>query len=150
MKKLVLLAVIALVVLLAGCSSVQRIGSVGIHDFYAVSTCDTISPCTTTVLTYNTQDGALNKIEGGTGPSVLGQFLGPASVAAAGYFIGEGIADSGDDTSTVNNENVQVEGSRAGAISGSASGSVAVSKSASVAAAKAGARSGAVGIGVKK
>ena len=117
-----------------GCTGVARIGEIGVHEIYMVQTCDVISPCTTTILSHSTKDGALNKIEGGTGPSVLGQFLGPASVTAAGYFIGEGIEDSGDVTNVTSDS--ASEGGKAGAVSGSV--------------AKAGAKAGVVGIGIKK
>ena len=121
-------AIITALLVLTGCSAIGKIGSIGIHDIYSVQFCDMISPCTTTILTHSTKDGALNKIEGGTGPSILGQVLGPASVATAGYFIGDGISESGDKISETNNLSSKSEGSTAQSAGGAASATGGTSK----------------------
>ncbi len=116
MKKI--LAVMALFVLV-GCSTVSRIGEIGTHDIYRVATWDMVSPSTTTIFTYNKPDGALTKIEGGAGPSFLGQFLGPAAVTAAGIYIGKGLEKSGDESNITSTSDA-----RAGAMSASAASGI--------------------------
>jgi hypothetical protein len=136
------LMIMVMVIVLSGCASVARIGEIGVHEVYMVQTCDMISPCTTTILTHNPKDGALNKIEGGTGPSALGQFLGPASVATAGYFVGKGLGESGDVVTSSTELSSESQGSQAGAVSAAKGGNAgAVSGSLSGAVSKAGASS---------
>ena len=84
--------------LLMGCSSVHQIGEIGTFEVWQVKTRDAFTPNTTTVLTHNLEDGALTKIEGGTGRSGIGQLAGPSAAVGAAYFIGKGIGDSGDST----------------------------------------------------
>ena len=111
------IGIILMLIAFSSCaSSMSQIGTIGLHQIYQVKTCDMVSPCTTTILTHSAKDGALNKIEGGTGPSILGQVLGPASVASAGYFIGDGLGDSGDKNSITSNS----DGSTAQAAGGAA------------------------------
>lgn len=138
---------------LTGCASVAQIGEIGTHKIYWVQTCDVIAPCTTTILTYNNKDGALNKIEGGTGPSVLGQLAGPASVATAGYFVGRGLEDSGDTitntetTTTTLQSKSQSQGGASLSVSGAVSGSVAASQAGAIAGAAAQANGLGIGVG---
>ena len=111
MKKVFL--VLLSFVLLAGCASMNQIGEIGTHEIWQVKTRDVISPSTTTVFVHNKEDGALTKVEGGTGRSGLGQIAGPAAVVGAAYFIGRGLEGSGDE---INSEtNIKQEGSSAAA-----------------------------------
>ena len=117
MKHLFTLTILFLILFTIGCSSVGQIGNIGGHDIYTVKTRDLISPSTTTVLVHKVESDQLHKVDGGTGPSFLGQMAGPAATAAAGYFIGEGLEDSGDrNRSTTNNDNrAQANGGKGGA-----------------------------------
>ena len=139
MRKLIIITAITL---LSGCSTMQQLGTIGTHEIWEVTTRDIMAPSTQTILVHNPTDKSLTKVEGGVGPSLLGQIAGPAAVVGGAYFIGKGLEDSGDTTNVTSDSDAQ--GGRAGAVSGSAS------ISAAKAGAKAGAQSGAVGIGVKK
>ena len=115
MKKMTL-AVIILTFTFFGCAAVDKIGDIGGHEIYKVTTRDLIAPSSTTLLTLNKADNGLTRIEGGVGASMLGQVAGPAAVAGAGYFIGRGIGDSGDENRTENNTSISNTNSTAAGI----------------------------------
>jgi hypothetical protein len=109
MKRLLVLLILVLFTI--GCSSVHQIGQIGEFEIWQVKTRDALTPNTVTVLTHNLEDGALTKIEGGTGRSGLGQLAGPSAAVGAAYFIGKGLGDSGDEINT--ETNIKQEGSSA-------------------------------------
>ena len=111
MKKLVVLVCL---LVFAGCSSVQHIGTIGEkYELYKVTTRDFIAPSTQNVLTYDTESRDLVESPGVGGNSVLGTVLAPAATAYAGHQIGRGLADSGDTITEENNISSVSEGSTA-------------------------------------
>ena len=101
------LCLLSIVVFAAGCASVKEIGEIGGHKIYNVKTENVFAPSTSTILTYNTADGTLTMINGGSGASGLGQIAGPAAVVGGAYFIGKGMKDSGD-TTTITTDNTSI------------------------------------------
>ena len=105
MKKL--LVVLLSLVFLSSCASISSVdlpeNFVDRYEVLKVTTRDVIAPSTTTILIYDKNNKTLDKVEGSSGSSFVGQLAGPAATAFSGYRIGKGIADSGDDT-VVNND----------------------------------------------
>ena len=127
---------VALFVLTA-CGGVYKVGQIGTHEVWQVTTRDVVAPSTQTVLTHNLKDGAVTKIEGGTGSSFLGQVAGPAATALGAYYIGQGIGESGDEVTVNETNNMDNKsGSAAGAISDVDNAAVAGAAAASSSSAK--------------
>lgn len=113
MKKFwLLLAMVSLV----GCATMTSVGPLSKADeashaidmkykFIVVHTRDVLSPSTTTLFMYNTQDGSLTKVEGGAGTGLLGAIAGPAATAYGMREIGRGIKKAHPDQSYYNNSN---------------------------------------------
>lgn len=140
-RLLVLFMIICLSVTV-GCTTLDQTAKIGTHEIYVLETTAFLAPSTTTVMAHNTQDGALNRINAGTGAGFLGAVAQPAATAAAGYFIGDGLEDSGDEINSVeNNEFSNSGGNNAAGAIAKGGNAKAGAASASVAGAAAGAAS---------